>query len=148
MGGRRMSELAHIKNKLHGRKAGILNQKSHPDAAVLLPLVYEGGELCVLFEVRAHHLNSQPSEICFPGGRIDPTDVSPKAVAIRECSEELGLPKSDIQAIAPLDIVVTPFRGIIFPFVATIKDIQAIKINDNEVDHIFTIPLSSLYTYE
>lgn len=143
-----MIDLSHIQNQLAGRTAGIIGQDQGMHAAVILPLVYDDNELSILFEVRAHHLNSQPGEICFPGGRIDPTDPTPKLAAIRELTEELGVTNDDINLIAPLDILVTPFRGIIYPFVGQLKSIEAIQPNHQEVDHIFTVPLSFLYNYE
>ncbi|MET3507499.1 NUDIX hydrolase [Halalkalibacter oceani] len=143
-----MRDLSEIEAKLAGRSASVLTQKGSMNAAVILPLVYENGELSILFEVRAHHLNSQPGEICFPGGRIDSDDPTPQLAAIREVTEELGLKREYIKPLAPLDILVTPFRGIIYPFAAVLENIESITPNQAEVDHIFTVPLSFLYTYE
>ena len=57
--------------------------------AVLLPLA-EGPEgWQVLFEVRAAGI-SQPGEVCFPGGRIEPGET-PEEAALRECREELDI---------------------------------------------------------
>ncbi|NEU31597.1 CoA pyrophosphatase [bacterium LRH843] len=143
-----MIDLSQIKNQLAGRGAGILKQEGAMDSAIILPLVKVNEELRVLFEVRAHHLRRQPSEICFPGGRIDSSDPTPEMAAIRELTEELGVDKSAVNVFAPLDILVTPFRGIIYPFVAKLTDIDSICVNTEEVDHIFTVPLSFLYNYE
>ncbi len=141
-----MIDFSYIQRKIAGRTAGVLKEDGAMDAAVIVPLVEnEAGELALLFEVRAHHLKRQPSEICFPGGRIDLTDPSPEQAAIRELSEELGVQMEDIHPIAPLDVVVTPFRGLIHPFVAKLLNVERMQVNHGEVDHVFTVPLSFLY---
>ena len=52
-------------------------------SAVLIPLVQVDGEWSVLFEVRSSTMRTQPGDICFPGGRIDPTDESPLFAALQ-----------------------------------------------------------------
>lgn len=141
-------DLSHIQNQLSGRTAGILTHTQMMNAAVILPLIKKNGELAVLFEVRAHHLNRQPGEICFPGGRIDATDLSPETAAVRELTEELGVKREEVHLIAPLDVLTTPFRGIIYPFVAELRNPTAIQVNKEEVDHVFSVPLSYLYENE
>lgn len=144
-----MFDLSGIKKKIGNRKQGILTENATINAAVILPLIEnENGELSILFEVRAHHLKRQPSEICFPGGRIDKDDASPEDAAIRELTEELGVNKDQVELIAPLDVLVTPFRGFIYPFVARLKNAEQIQVNKEEVDHVFTVPLSFFLNYE
>jgi peroxisomal coenzyme A diphosphatase NUDT7 len=143
------NDLTDINVKIAGRKPGILRQNNVKDAAVLLPLVYDQGELSILFEVRSFQLKRQPGEICFPGGVIDETDDSPRAAAIRELSEELLVNSDDVHMIADLDLLLTPIRGLIFPFVGHLQtEVSLIKPNLDEVDHIFTVPLSYFYDYQ
>ncbi|MCL7746907.1 NUDIX hydrolase [Halalkalibacter alkaliphilus] len=142
-----MNELSAIKRQLTNRKSGILGSQAM-QSAVIVPMVYVKGELSILFEVRSKKLTKQPGEICFPGGRIDKTDPTPEAAAIRELTEEIGISKKSINIIAPLDILVTPFRGIIYPFLGDLQSLDELKINHDEVDHTFTIPLSYLYEHE
>jgi peroxisomal coenzyme A diphosphatase NUDT7 len=139
-------DLTHIHAQLAGRKAGVLRQDNTKDAAVLLPLIYKNNELCILFEVRSYRLNRQPGEICFPGGMIDATDDSPKSAAIRELSEELQVSQNEVNVIADLDLLFTPVRGLIYPFVGHLQtEYTLINPNKDEVDHIFAVPLSFLY---
>lgn len=143
-----MQNLSSIQKQLVNREIGILGSSAAMKSAVILPLVYVNEELSILFEVRSKTLTKQPGEICFPGGKIDPTDANPKAAAIRELKEEIGFPTNQINIIAPLDILVTPFRGIIYPFVGSLKHLKGIKINRNEVDHVFTVPVSFFKNYQ
>jgi 8-oxo-dGTP pyrophosphatase MutT (NUDIX family) len=142
-----MNDFSQIKQQLLNRTSSILGEASKK-SAVIVPLVYVENELSILFEVRSKHLNKQPGEVCFPGGKIDPTDLTPKSAAIRELSEEIGIKESNIDVIASLDVLVTPFRGIIYPFVGVLDDLNDVSINHHEVDHTFTVPLSYLYKYE
>jgi len=129
---------------LKQRKLGILGENQSFRSAVFLPLLDLKGETHVLFEKRAADLKVQPGEICFPGGAIDKKDANPAQAAIRETSEELKISREDIELIAPLDIMVSPFNAIVYPFVGFIKNPQNISYNPSEVDEIFYVPLQHL----
>jgi peroxisomal coenzyme A diphosphatase NUDT7 len=131
-----------IIDKLSNRTPTLLGQEQFSRFAVLLPLIEKDDEFHVLFEVRAFHLNRQPGEICFPGGKIDENDKNAQEAAIRETVEELGIEKANITNIFPLNYIVSPFDTIIYPFVATISHPHKIKPNKEEVAEIFTVPLS------
>lgn len=129
------------------RKPNIIGHERYFKSAVLLPLVEYQDNLCVLFEERSRLLVRQPGEICFPGGRIEPSDGGEMEAALREAGEELGLPREDIEVIAPLDIVVTPFNSIIYPFLGWIRDHKKIH-SSYEVESILYIPLDYLLSHK
>src|SRR5690606_16186436 len=60
-------------------------------AAVFIPLVDRPNGLHVMFTRRAAHLYNHAGQICFPGGRIESTDVDPVQAALRETWEEVGV---------------------------------------------------------
>lgn len=140
--------LTHLKKDLKDREAAILVPKNTMHAAIFVPLIEKDNELYILFEVRAKHLKKQPGEVCFPGGKVDETDLNEEEAAIRELCEELGLEQKDIEVFAPLDVLVTPFRGIIYPFVGEIKKPELISPNKGEVEEVFLVPLSYLLETE
>jgi peroxisomal coenzyme A diphosphatase NUDT7 len=135
-------QLKTLIHKLSNRTPTLLGQEQFSKFAVLIPLIEKDDELHVLFEVRAFHLNRQPGEICFPGGKIDQNDKNAQEAAIRETVEELGIKKENITNIFPFDYIVSPFDTIIYPFVATIRHPHNMKPNKEEVAEIFTVPLS------
>ncbi|MCR4399740.1 MAG: CoA pyrophosphatase [Syntrophomonadaceae bacterium] len=126
---------------LKGRTPCVLGYESSMTSAVMVPLAWRQGQLAVLFEERAHSLNRQPGEICFPGGRVDPCDPEPVQAAVRETCEELGLCAGDLEVIAPLDILVTPYNLIVHPFLCEVNAAAELRPNPDEVADVFWVPL-------
>ena len=112
-------------------------------AAVAILLLESEEELNIVFEVRAKHMRSQPGDISLPGGKIDYKENEKDAV-IREVCEELGLSNQDFEIIAPINLLTTHYGLLVHPFVGYIKNIDNININQDEVDHIFLVPLEYL----
>ncbi len=130
-----------IWNELKNRTPTILGSEKFVNFSVLLPIVETEKGLHILFEVRSKKMRRQPGEICFPGGKVDPHDRTEKDAAIRETTEELGIPSEAISDIYPLDYIVSPFGTIIYPFVGKISTHYPIKENPNEVAETFLVPL-------
>jgi 8-oxo-dGTP pyrophosphatase MutT (NUDIX family) len=98
----------------------------------------------VLLTQRTADLPSHSSQIAFPGGKIDPTDESPLAAALREAHEEIGLDRSFIDPIGYLDLYLT-FSGFrILPLVARVDPNYRLTINPGEVAEAFEVPLEFL----
>lgn len=117
-------------------------------ASVLVPLVWDNGEIAVLFEVRSTQLSWQPGEICFPGGRIEKNDKSPLFAAVRETQEELALSKTDIQVLGPLEEILSPIGVRLHSYVGYLSPQQLITPNEGEVAEVFTVPLKFLINYD
>lgn len=112
-------------------------------AAVLIPVV-DHPEPTVLLTQRSAHLNDHAGQISFPGGKIDATDASPRDAALREADEEVGLKSEFIEPIGYLDVYATSFGFRILPTVARVKPGFKLRINENEVDDAFEVPLAFL----
>ena len=139
-----------LENKIRslgGRQARILGHENYYKTAVLVPLVEYQGETCVLFEKRAASLSIQPGEICFPGGSMEPDDLRPQNTAIRETCEELGVSSSDIEIIADLDIMVSPFGVLVIPFLGYLNNIEKLYPNPSEVEKVLCVPVDYLMTH-
>src|SRR4051812_19017083 len=92
------------------------------DAAVLVPLYLDGGNLHAVFTKRRDDLSHHAGEISFPGGRQDFPDEDLRVTALREAHEEIGLPPDGgemVGALPPVGTFVTNYK--IHPFVGVIK---------------------------
>src|SRR6059058_499991 len=72
------------------------------DAAVLVPLYVDGGDLHAVFTKRRDDMRRHAGEISFPGGRQDFPDEDLRITALREAEEEIGLPREDVEMIGAL----------------------------------------------
>ncbi|CAN5381304.1 CoA pyrophosphatase [soil metagenome] len=112
-------------------------------AAVLIAVV-EHEQPTVLLTQRAAHLNDHAGQISFPGGKIDATDASPLDAALREAEEEVGLDRRFVEPLGYLDLYATGFGFRILPTVARVKPGFTLRINENEVESAFEVPLAFL----
>lgn len=129
-----------LKEKFKNFKPYINGEEKMKKASVLIPIVKKDNSYYILFEVRSKNLKNQPNEISFPGGKIEPNETPYKA-AIRETCEELGTCKDNIEIISSLDLFITPAKYIIHPYLGYIRDLNCLDINEDEVDHVFIVPI-------
>ena len=114
-------------------------------SAVLLPLLEVNEKAALLFCKRSAYLKHHPSQICFPGGKVEQFDASLTATAIREPNEELGICPSQIDSIGQLPWHNTLTGFSISPIVATLKSHATWHTDSEEVEHVFTLPLDQLF---
>lgn len=137
-----MDELQTLKHCFSGRNPKRIEAELYGEAAVLIPLIKEKGELKVLFEIRSDKLQTQPGEVCFPGGTVEKEQGErPEEAAVRETSEELRVEKSRIEVIAPLDYLWVPGGVTVYPYLGTIRDYGG-SWSEEEVRQIRLVPLS------
>ena len=139
--------LEKLKNQIQQNKPYFIGEETAFKSAVLIPLVKIENVWHVLFEVRSFTLRKQPGDISFPGGKIDDTDSSPLAAALRETSEELGIDPKSIHVIGELSPYIASPTFVVYPFVATL-DFNQLSFNKDEVEEVFTVPVKWLLEYE
>jgi 8-oxo-dGTP pyrophosphatase MutT (NUDIX family) len=122
---------------------GVATQSLTP-ASVLFPIVLREHEPTVLLTQRTDHLKDHPGQISFPGGRVEPQDVSPAHTALREAEEEIGLSSAHVEVIGylPEYHTVTGFR--VTPVVALVTPPFALQLDAFEVAEAFEVPLAFL----
>lgn len=125
------------------RKPGEIGYYAH--YSVMVPLIEKEGELHLLYEVRAESLKTQPGQVCFPGGKMEPGE-SPRECAIRETSEELNISENDVTIISQLDYLHTYSNFTMYSFLGVIdyEIIKNAKVSKDEVKEIFLVPVSYL----
>lgn len=135
-------ELNQFRKKFSGHTPTLLNHRGC--SAVLVPLVEQDGELCLLYEVRSASV-SQPGEVCFPGGRMEAGETAIQC-ALRETDEELGIAESNIEVIGELDFLYIRGDRLLYPVLAKLNPSALAQMAPvpNEVSDTFLVPLSWL----
>lgn len=113
-------------------------------AAVLLALFEKQGQLHLLFTKRAAHLRHHPSQISFPGGKVEPEDTSLWHTACREVNEEVGIDPALLTPIGQLPPLSTVSAFHVTPILGFLKSPFELIIDSNEVQDVFDVPLSFL----
>jgi len=118
------------------------------DAAVLLPLAWDGNDWQLLYTRRTDIVEHHKGQVSFPGGATDPEDTSPEDTALREAEEEIGLRRSDVRILGRMAEMRTVTNFIITPIVGVMPWPYAFKVHTIEVDRLFTLPLAWLSNRE
>jgi 8-oxo-dGTP pyrophosphatase MutT (NUDIX family) len=125
--------------------AAALDAPGSTDAAVLIPLYEQAGDLTAVFTKRRDDLRRHAGEISFPGGRQDFPDEDLRVTALRESEEEIGLPREAVHlagALPPVGTFVTGYT--VYPFVGVIEAGHRWTPQPREVDEVLELSLRAL----
>ena len=134
-----------LRQVLASRQKMRLSGKGLTEAAVLVPVFCKDGEYHMLFTQRSDHVPHHKGQISFPGGARSEVDAGLLDTALRESHEEIGLEAGDAEVLGELDDTPTTTSSFnISPFVAFIPYPYQFTLNPNEINQIFSVPVSAL----
>jgi 8-oxo-dGTP pyrophosphatase MutT (NUDIX family) len=122
-----------------------LSVRGATEAAVLVPVYVEEGQLHAVFTRRREDLRRHAGEISFPGGRRDEDDSDLMQTALREADEEVGLSPRAVEiagALQPTPTIATGYA--VYPFVGVIEAGMAWTLSAREVAEVIELPLAAL----
>jgi len=138
-----------LRQALSLRQKQRLVDASRVPAAVLLPIYWKQGQYCLLLTKRTEKVKEHKGQISFPGGAYQEGDETLADTALRECTEEIGLPPSEVEILGELDDVPTLTSNyIVSPFVALISWPYSLKVNRWEIEEIIEVPILALLDKE
>ena len=137
--GVKIMNIANVEKFMEGREPGAIGQRK--DCAVLIPLVERADGLHILYEQRSTKMKTQPGDVCFPGGRMEPGET-PAECALRETEEEIGIPAEKIRILGQFDSIYEVSHLTMNTVIGVIEeeDLDLLKLNPKEVETVFTVP--------
>lgn len=133
-----------LREQLRGRIPIEIDSEPNIRASVVMPLYRKEDEDFLVLMKRTWTVKAHPGEISFPGGMFEPADENSQATAVRECCEEIGVGKGDIEVLGRLDDERTLTGFIITPFVGIIPFPYRFKLSESEVAYLVHLPLRFL----
>ncbi len=113
-------------------------------AAVLVPLLWDTDQWHLLFTRRTERVESHKGQVSFPGGGCDEGESTPEETALRETEEELGIDRRQIRILGRLTNMITISSFRVTPVVGIIPWPTVLRVGQDEVERVFTIPLNWL----
>ena len=123
----------------------LFDHKLPPKPGGVIILLYEeNGTIKFPLTKRAEYTGAHSGQVSLPGGKADPGEDA-VMTALRECEEEIGINRKNIQVIGKLsDFFVMPSNFMVTPVVAAMDDTIAFKPDSREVVRILTADLEDI----
>ncbi|MBM2846921.1 MAG: hypothetical protein HW407_2233 [Bacteroidetes bacterium] len=131
-----------LRSALQAKVSKMMHVDGFHRAGVLVPIVWTGSAHEFLLTKRTETVEAHKGQISFPGGMMDAGDQDIVHTALREASEELGIPEAAVHVLGTLDDFPTPSGFVITPVVGLIGALPALRLNRDEVAEAFQVPLA------
>jgi 8-oxo-dGTP pyrophosphatase MutT (NUDIX family) len=120
-------------------------QQKTKKAAVLL-LIYPKNSIAHLALIKRNQYEGvHSSQIAFPGGKFENTDVNLQHTALRETFEEIGIVQENITIVKPFtEVYIEPSNFLVHPFLGFSTNELSFILDKKEVSEIIEIPLTLL----
>jgi len=121
-------------------------EKINPREASVMMLFYpKNDEPHMVMILRNSYKGVHSSQIGFPGGKVEQSDVSLADTALRETFEEIGIDRELINIVRPFTpLYIPPSNFKVYPFLGYAVQELTFNPDDREVFGIIEMPLSTL----
>jgi len=138
----RRSWITEVRDRLASPPPRRLLPSDLRQAAVLVPIYVDAGELWTVLTKRADNLPSHRGQVAFAGGGREFKE-DPWAAATREAHEEIGLNPATVLELGALDEEESPAGFRVIPCVGAIPFSFKAEPNAAEIAEVFSLPLSA-----
>lgn len=126
-----------------------INDKPAPEdarVACVMSLFYQKDDAPYLTFIQRTSKNVQDhhrGQIGFPGGKLETSDPTYEAAALRETEEEVGVNANDIKVLGELTPLYIPISNfLVHVFVGYVDYVPDWKLQEEEVDAVIEVPYS------
>ncbi len=128
------------------RKNEIIIPNNAQQSAVLILLFKKNNAWHFILIERSNDGKTHSGQISFPGGKMDSTDFSKTYTALRECEEEIGISKKNIEVLGNLSSIYIPISNfLVHPILAFTNNELLLTPSENEVQQIFEISIEKFF---
>ena len=113
-------------------------------ASVVIPIYETADDLSIILTKRAQTVSNHKGEVSFPGGMFEEEDGDRMVTAVRECCEEIGVQKKDIDILGRIDDMYTMTGFCVRPYVGAIPHPYQFRTSPREVAYIISLPFRFL----
>ena len=133
-----------IKERLKTYNARTIESPRHTWAGVIIPVFENNGRLFITLTKRTDTVRIHKGEVSLPGGVYEECDGTRLETALRECFEEIGVRREDIEIIGRTDDLYTLTGYVITPYVGIIPYPYSFNTNPQEVAYLIHLPFDHL----
>ena len=113
-------------------------------ASVVIPIYETSDDLFIILTKRAQTVSNHKGEVSFPGGMYEEGDKDRMVTAVRECFEEIGVKRKDIEILGRIDDMYTMTGFCVRPYVGVIPHPYQFTTSPHEVAYIIPLPFQFL----
>jgi 8-oxo-dGTP pyrophosphatase MutT (NUDIX family) len=113
-------------------------------ASVIIPIYETKNDLYIVLTRRTQTVRNHKGEVSFPGGMYEEVDEDRMVTAIRECCEEIGVKKEDLEILGRIDDMYTMTGFCVRPYVGVIPYPYTFRVNPIEVAYVISLPFQFL----
>lgn len=136
--------ISRIRERLDSYKPQDIHCARSMWAGVVIPIFVRDDDLHIILTKRAQTVRYHKGEMSFPGGMYEEKDRDRMVTAIRECCEEIGVKKKDMDILGRIDDMYTMTGFCVRPYVGAIPFPYDFRTNPNEVAYIISLPFRFL----